>query len=87
MSPDYVVVTLRTASGSFESDYELPANLPVERLSQLLLVGLAQQSPRLFGGWKDLFFRREGRLLRAQDTLSALGVWDGSVLTIGEVPE
>ena len=37
MTPESFIVTLRTPSGGFEGDYELPANLPAERLSQLLL--------------------------------------------------
>ena len=39
MTPESFIVTLRTPSGGFEGDYELPADLPVERLSQLLLEG------------------------------------------------
>lgn len=84
MMPDSVIVTLRTASGSFEADYELPANVPVERLAQLLLEGLAEQAPKRFGGWKGLRLHFEGRPLADGDTLSAQGIWDGSILTMEE---
>lgn len=84
MTPESVIVTLRAAAGHFEEDYELPANLPAERLSQLLLESLAQQDPRQFGSWKGLGLRSGGQKLGADDTLSARGIWDGSILTIEE---
>ena len=84
MTPESFIVTLRTSSGGFEVDYELPANLPAERLSQLLLEGLAQQEPRRFGSWKELGLAWNGQKLRDGDTLSARGIWDGSILTIEE---
>lgn len=84
MTPESVIVTLRTPSGGFEGDYELPANLPAEQLSQLLLESLAQQQPRLFGAWKGLGLAWNGQELGEGDTLSALGIWDGSILTVEE---
>lgn len=84
MTPQSVIITLRTPSGSFEGDYELPANLPAERLSQLLLDSLAQQEPRRFGSWKGLGLAWNGQKLGDDDTLSARGIWDGSILTIEE---
>lgn len=84
MSPDTVIVTLRNSSGTFETDYELSAHSPVEQLSQLLLEGLVQQNPALFGKWKGLSFLFEGYRLQDQDTLSDLGIWDGKILTIEE---
>lgn len=84
MTPESFIVTLRTPTGDFEGDYELPADLPVERLSQLLLEGLAQQEPRRFGSWKGLGLAWNGQKLGDGDTLSARGIWDGSILTIEE---
>lgn len=84
MTPESFIVTLRTPTGGFEGDYELPADLPVERLSQLLLEGLAQQEPRRFGSWKGLGLAWNGQKLEDGDTLSARGTWDGSILTIEE---
>lgn len=84
MGPEYAIVTLRTSSGGFEADFELPANLPAERLSQLLLESLAQQAPRRFGSWKGLGLRSGGQKLEDSDTLSARGIWDGSIVTIEE---
>lgn len=84
MTPESFIVTLRTPTGGFEGDYELPADLSVERLSQLLLEGLAQQEPRRFGSWKGLGLAWNGQKLGDGDTLSARGIWDGSILTIEE---
>ena len=84
MTPESFIVTLRTPTGGFEGDYELPADLPVERLSQLLLESLVQQQPRRFGSWKGLSLAWNGQKLRDGDTLSARGIWDGSILTIEE---
>ena len=84
MTPESFIVTLRTPTGGFEGDYELPADLPVERLSQLLLEGLAQQESRRFGSWKGLGLAWNGQKLGDGDTLSARGIWDGSILTIEE---
>ena len=84
MTTESFIVTLRTPTGGFEGDYELPADLPVERLSQLLLEGLAQQEPRRFGSWKGLGLAWNGQKLGDGDTLSARGIWDGSILTIEE---
>ena len=84
MTPESVIVTLRTPTGSFEGDYELPAQLPGARLSQLLLESLAQQEPRRFGAWKGLALACGGQKLGNDDTLSDRGIWDGSILTIEE---
>ena len=84
MTPESFIVTLRTPTGGVEVDYELPANLSAERLSQLLLESLAQQEPRRFGSWKGLGLAWNGQKLRDGDTLSARGIWDGSTLTIEE---
>lgn len=84
MTPESVIVSIRTPSGGFEADFELPANLPAERLSQLLLESLAQQDPRRFSAWKGLYLTWNGQKLGEDDTLSARGIWDGSILTIEE---
>lgn len=84
MTPEFVIVTIRTLSGGFEGDYELPANLPAERLSQLLLESLAHQDPRRFGSWKRLCMVCGGWRLEDSDTLSARGIWDGGILMIEE---
>lgn len=84
MTPESFIVTLRTPTGGFEGDYELPANLPAERLIQLLLESLAQQEPRRFGSWQGLGLAWNGQKLRDGDTLADWGIWDGSILTIEE---
>lgn len=84
MTPNQVVVTLQVESGQYAADYELPATLPVSKLSDLLLSVLVQQHPQLFGRWKRLRFIWNGAALKGNDTLAALGIWDGSILHIGE---
>lgn len=85
MSPDYVIVTLRTQSGSFEADYELPAKIPVERFSGLLLKSLAQKIPKQFGTWKGISLSCGENTLCGSDTLESSLIWDGQILTIREV--
>lgn len=85
MAPDYVIVTLRTQSGSFEADYELPAKLPVECFIGLLLKSLAQRAPMQFGLWKGVSLSCGDRILSGGDTLEGCLIWDGQILIIREV--
>lgn len=84
MTPKTSIVTLRTIAGNFETDYELSAHLPVGQLAPLVCESLAKQEPRRFGSWKGLCFCRDGHPLPDTDTLSDLGIWDGSILSIEE---
>ena len=84
MTPDKVIVTVQTASGQCWGDYELPANVPLDKFQGLLLDALIQHAPQQFSSWagRGLALSFQGRQIPGQDTLSAHGVWDGSYVAV-----
>ena len=84
MTPDKVIVTIQTASGQCWGDYELPANIPLDKFRGLLLDALIQRAPQQFSSWsgRDLTLSFEGKRIPEGDTLAAHGVWDGSYVTV-----
>ena len=92
MIPEKVTVTIKTEAGGDLGDYELPAALPVRQFRQALLQALSLSNARLFAG-KDadrltLFAKEEdGRFrIESDSSLASLGIWDGSILTVGFAP-
>jgi len=84
MTPDKVIVTIQTMSGQCWGDYELPANVPLNKFQGLLRDALIQHAPQQFGSWggQELCLSFDGKQIPGQDTLAAHGVWDGSYVTV-----
>lgn len=84
MTPDKVTVTVQTTSGQCWGDYEMPANVPLDKFRGLLLDALIQRAPQQFGPWagRGLTLSFEGKRIPGGDTLAAHGVWDGSYVTV-----
>lgn len=84
MTPDKVTVTIQTVSGQCWGDYELPANVPLDKFRGLLLDALIQRTSQQFSGWagRGLTLSFEGKQIPGGDTLAAHGVWDGSYVTV-----
>lgn len=74
---DKVLVTVVCKERRF--DMEIPANVPVERLSPTLTLAL-QSKGIAFHGTVGLF--SSGQLLSSADTLFQCGIWDGSCLEL-----
>lgn len=89
MTPDKVIVTVQTMSGQCWGDYEMPANVPLDKFRRLLLDALIQRAPQQFGAWAErgLTLSFEGKQIPVGDTLAAHGVWDGSYVTVFPLDE
>lgn len=84
MFPEKVILTIQDEQGRFSGDFELPASLPIERLTKPLLAQLTRQARAVFAGWQDLRLTAGGLMLDGTQTLAAYGFWDGSILTARE---
>lgn len=76
-----VVVTLN--AGSISEDFQLPSDLPLKDLSEILMNGLKNMSPAEFKDKRYLLLthNRQG-LMNFSKTLSAYGICDGDILDV-----
>lgn len=77
---DYVLVTV-TYSNKMEKDMELPAQIEMAKLSDMLLETLQTAEPLLFSDKSTLEIKFKGEKLMS-GTLYDNKVWDGSILNI-----
>lgn len=63
-------------------DLELPAFLPAKELKSKLLESFRVMDPGEFSMVSSLEIRWREQTLRDEETLAALGIWDGSDLEI-----
>jgi uncharacterized ubiquitin-like protein YukD len=77
---DYVLVTVKY-SNKMEKDMELPAQIEISKLSDMLLETLQTAEPLLFSDKSTLEMEFKGKKLMS-GTLYDNKVWDGSILNI-----
>lgn len=77
-----VLVTIQCPEKEFSVDAELPANVTVDSLLDGLLSLLKEQYPDRFGSTSELLLYIDKRRISSDETLSSIGAWDGSVLTV-----
>ena len=76
------IITLRTQDGRFEQDMELPMNLAVGELTARILETLRILDWQRFSSFANPILISGGKMLDKTKTLDALGIWDGSIITI-----
>ena len=81
-----IIVRVRGEGEREGRDLEVPAEVPVEQLTEMIAQGLEWRSPEQGSGC-GYYVRVEptGRVLQPRETLSDAGVWDGSELVFSEV--
>ncbi|MDR1965814.1 MAG: EsaB/YukD family protein [Synergistaceae bacterium] len=80
--PEYFIVTVMTASGSFEADLEIPALIPFGEFKAKLLEILKILARSEFGGWSDCIVQYKNRALATGETLAGAGAFDGSRIVV-----
>ena len=82
--PEKVLVSVRDASSGREYDMELPSQMTIKMLAQ----GISRffQISGLLRGSREIQHEiwYNDRKLRDNETLSSVGIWDGSTITIRE---
>ena len=81
---DSVLVTVRTRSGDFSVDLDIPSKEPLRELDGKLLEILKTLDGRLFHGWYGVTLTDAGtnKRLLPDDTLENAEIWDGSILYV-----
>ena len=84
---DSVIVTVKIDNTNKEFDLELPAKMPINELSEKLIVTLDNIQDDLLYGVKEIKLKYdiEKRFLEDDETLEDAGIWDGSYLTLIKV--
>lgn len=82
--PEMFIVTVIFGSENYETDMELPAELPVEKLRMKLLEVLKNLYEGEFAGWKSCVLEYDNRILDDKETLMNAGIYDGSRVYILE---
>lgn len=82
--PEMFIVTVIFGSENYETDMELPAELPVSELCRKLLDVLKNLYEGEFAGWKSCVLEYDYRVLDDNETLMSAGVYDGSRLYVIE---
>ena len=80
--PDRCIVTVRTQNDSFEIDLDIPSRIPFGAFRRDLLGILKTLEASEFGPWEDCSLRCKARVFDEQDTLTGIGAFDGSILTV-----
>ena len=82
--PEMFIVTVIFGSDNYETDMELPAELPVSELRRKLLDVLKYVYEGEFAGWKSCVLEYDYRILDDKETLMSAGVYDGSRIYVIE---
>lgn len=82
--PEMFIVTVIFGSQNYETDMELPAELPVEKLRVKLLEVLKNLYEGEFAGWNSCVLECDNRILDDKETLMSAGIYDGSRVYILE---
>lgn len=82
--PEMFIVTVIFGSDNYETDMELPAELPVSELRRKLLDVLKYVYEGEFTGWKSCVLEYDYHILDDKETLMSAGVYDGSRLYVIE---
>ena len=82
--PEMFILTLIFGTENYETDMELPAELPVGELRRKLLEVLKNLYEGEFAGWKSCVLEHDYHILDDKDTLMSAGVYDGSRLYVIE---
>ena len=77
---DYVLITVRYAN-KMEKDMELPAQVEINKLNEMLLDSLQTAEPMLFSLKEKIDIRFNGKVLNS-GTLFENKVWDGSIVEL-----
>lgn len=81
---DKVIVTIVETVKGWEMDIEISSRIAMKELEPLLLEMLQNKYPSLFHGWKSISIFYKGYIIKPEETLEELGIWDGSRLEIKE---
>lgn len=82
-----VIVTVRDPIRQTELDLEMPAFVPIGRLRGELLETLHTLRPQQWLSVSAIELLDGDRVLADSETLSSLGLWDGSILTVRPAKE
>ena len=77
---DYVLVTVFYAD-KWHGDMELPAQIEIEKLREMLLEAMKMAEPHVFQGKTDIRIRYSGEII-SEGSLFSNGIWDGSIIEI-----
>ena len=83
--PDAFIVTIIDLKGHFETDLEIPSQLPFASFKAKLLEILKIMDGQIFGGWKDYRLYFNNGIFSNGDTLASVGAFDGSKLIVEQV--
>jgi hypothetical protein len=82
--PDTSIVTIASASGGFEVDLEIPANLSFADFKKQLLGILKILDVHGYQGEEDYCLLYKNKVLAENETLASVGAFDGSRLVVTE---
>ncbi len=77
---DYVLVTVRYGS-KMEKDMEIPAQVEIDKVADMLLESLQTAEPLLFSEKEKIQIKYKNKTV-ANGTLFENGIWDGSIIEI-----
>jgi len=81
------IVTIKTQSGVFERDMELPTNLPVSQLTDKLIEVLKFTDYQTFKNMDRPILVCDGKVPDPKKTLDELVIWDGSIIEVRQKEE
>lgn len=77
---EYAIVTVKTRSGGWEADMELPARMKLKNVALKVLDTVKAMDESRFEAVHKLQFIHENRVLNEEATLADYRIWDGSIV-------
>lgn len=81
---DKVIVTIAETVKGWEMDFEISSRIAMKELEPFLLEMLRNKCPSVFHSWETFSIFYKGYIIKPEETLEELGIWDGSRLEIKE---